>query len=231
MRRRAGRLLAVPVVLAVLLVAADRVGVQVAEREVAVQAQRDGGLPSRPEVEVRGVPFLTQVLRGRYDDVRLRTSGRLGGADVRDLDVHLTGVRLPLRDAVARRVSTVPADRLQGSAVLDYGWLSSQAHGLTVSPDGDRLRVDGAVEVLGRRVGASASSTVRLSGDEVLVRAQSFSTGSGPVDALLGRALGDRFDVRVRLGALPFGLHLAGLRVRPDGLAVQVAGGPTVLHR
>jgi hypothetical protein len=225
------RLLAGLLLLAVLLVVADRVGVRVAEREVAVQAQRDGGLPERPDVEVRGVPFLTQVVRGRYDDVRLHTAGRLGGAQVRDLDVQLTGVRLPLRDLLAGSVDAVPADRVRGSAVLDYGWLSSQAHGLRVSPDGDRLRVEGSVRVLGRQLGAAASSTVRLDGDAVRVRAQSFSTGSGPVDALLGRALGDRFDFGVRLGALPFGLHLAGLRVRPDGLAVQVAGGPTVLHR
>jgi hypothetical protein len=140
-------------------------------------------------------------------------------------------VHLPLRDALAGSVDAVPVDRVRGTALLDYGELSSRAHGLRVSPDGDRLRVEGSVTVLGRRLTAAASSTVRLSGDEVLVRAQSFSTGSGPVDRLLGLALGDRYDFGVRLAALPFGLHLTGLGVRPDGLAVQVAGGPTVLHR
>lgn len=219
-------------VLAGLLVLLDRGAALLAERAVADQAQRGGQLSQRPEVELRGFPFLTQALAGRYDDVRLRASGPVAGQQVERLDLRLSGVHLPLRDAVSGSVDEVPVDRLAGTVLLSYPFLSEQApDGLTVSPAGDRLRVEGRTEVLGQTVSAAATSSVRLEGDRVLVRAEEFSTGSDTADDLLARVLGDRYDFSVPVAALPYGLRLTGLRVQPDGLSVDASGGPTVLSR
>lgn len=229
---RLRKLLVPLLVLAALLLLLDRGAALVAGRVVARQAQSSGALSERPDVQLRGVPFLTQVLAGRYRDVRLSTRGDVGGAKVERLDVRLTGVRLPLRDVLSGRVGDIPVEGLRGSALLSYRYLSQQAgHGLTVSPAGDRLRVTGSTEVLGQRVGAAATSSVRLDGDRVVVRAQQFGTGSGAADALLNSTLGDRFDFSVPVGRLPYGLRLTGLRVLPSGVALTATGGPTVLRR
>lgn len=213
-------------------VAGDRVAVRVAEGQVAQQAQAAGGLSQRPEVAIGGFPFLTQALAGRYDDVRLRAPGGVSDGDVRlaGLDVVLRGVRVPLSDVLHGSVTRVPVDSLAGEAVLPYAELDRRApDGVTFAPAGDRLRVRGSVRVLGREVAAVATSRVRLDGDRVVVRAESVSTGAGVVDGALTAALGDRFDVRVRVPRLPYGLRLTGLRVTPAGLALEVRSGPTVL--
>lgn len=222
--------LVVLLVLAALLVLADRVAEGVAEGAVADRAQRSAGLSERPRVDVLGGVFLLQALRGRYDEVRLRTAGDVGGTRLERLDVHLAGVRLPLAEALAGDVRDVPVDGVSGTALVSYRELSARAgHGLEVAPAGDRLRVTGATTVLGRTLQVAAMSSVRVDGDRVVVRAQSFTNGSGLADRVLDAALGDRFDVDLPVGPLPLGLRLSGLQVRQDGVALDVASGPTVL--
>jgi hypothetical protein len=53
--------------------------------------------------------------------------------------------------------------------------------------------------------------------------------GNDFVDDLLGRTLEDRFDVRVPLTGLPYGLVVDAVAVQPDGLAVTARGTDTVV--
>ena len=230
--RTLAALVVVALLLAALAVGVDRGAVVLAERALAAQVQRSGALAQRPDVDVQGFPFLTQALRGRYDEVRLRAEGDVGGVEVDRLDVRLAGVRVPLSDVVGGRVDAVPVDGVRGDVVVTYGWLSDQVgDGLELSAEGDLLRVRGEVEVFGRELGASALSDVRLERGTVVVRARELDTGAGAVDGVLERVLADRFDLRVPLEGLPYGLEPTGLRVRPEGLLLTTAGGPTVLRR
>lgn len=181
---------------------------------------------------MRGVPFLTQALGGRYRDVRLSATGVPAG-DVRlaALDARLQGVRVPLRAALSGSVDAVPVERVDARALLSYDALARRAgdRALTFAPDGDRLRVRGSVRVLGREVSAVAVSRVVLDGERVVVTAEEYEVGNGLADAALTRALRGRFDVVVPLGGLPYGLAVEGLEVRPDGLAVRAVARDTVL--
>ena len=214
------------VVLAALLVGADLVAVRVAEGVIASQTQASGGFSQRPAVDVRGFPFLTQALAGRYDDVRVSASGTVSGTPVERLDVALQGVRLPLSQALSGDVATVPVEGLAGDVLLGYRYLSEQAgDGLQVSPAGELLRVKGTVRVLGQTLTATALSAVRLDDQgRVVVRAREVAG----VDLSL---LGERFDFRVPVDGLPYGLELTGLRVTPAGLALRASSGPTTLSR
>lgn len=225
-----GLLLAV--LLVGLLVGGDRLAERAAEGAIARQAQSSGALSQRPDADVGGALFLPQALAGRYHDVRLTTSGAVGGFPTERLDVSLRGVRVPLGDVVRRSVQRVPVDAVRGTVLLSFDELSRRAgHGVTVRPAGDRLRLEGSVEVLGRTVTAAATSSVRVDGDRVRVRAQEVSTGSEVADRLVNAAAADRFDFSIRLGQLPYALQLTGVRVQPDGVALTADSGATVLSR
>ena len=225
------------IVLLVLLVAADRVGAAVAERVLAEELQRSGGFASRPDVEVRGVPFLTQVLAGRYDrvDVVARDvdAGEVAGTPVQvsRLSATLRGARVPLQDALDGTVTSVPVDRVDARVLLPFSVLqrSTDVGDLTVAPEGDRLRLRGSVEVFGQEVTGSALSRLTVEDGAVVVTAESVDVGNDLANDLLGRAVEDRFDVRVPLRGLPYGLEVQAVRVQPDGLAVTARGADTVL--
>ncbi|CAA9346871.1 MAG: hypothetical protein AVDCRST_MAG07-2993 [uncultured Frankineae bacterium] len=206
-----------------------------AERALAQRLQQQAGLPAPPDVAVEGIPFLTQALAGRYD--RVRVSARdvpLGGTSrvgLRSFTATLRGARVPLSEALTGGVASVPVDRIDAETVLPYDTFSRRAYGgrVTASPAGDRLRLTGTVRVLGRDLAASAVSRVRLDGEDLVVTAQSFDVGSRFVDRLLTRALRNRFDVRLDLGGLPYGLRVSGVQVRADGVAVTAQSDGAVL--
>ena len=231
--RALSRLLVVLLVLLVLAAVADRLAVRAVQQVVAARLQSAGGLPTTPEVEVGGVPFLTQALRGRYDDVTVRAASVPAGTlTVRSFDAQLSGVQVALSDAARGDVTSVPVDALSARALLGYPEMSAALadRGLRVAPaGGGRVRVTGTLTVLRRQLEASAISRATLEGDEVVVTAERFEVGSAVADAVVSRALGDRLDFRIAVGQLPYGLSLAGLTVGGDGVVLRASAAATVL--
>jgi hypothetical protein len=223
------------VVLLLVVAAAELVGPRVAERSIARGVQESGGLGGRPEVEVRGRPFLTQLVRGRYDDVVIRATGvPAGRLRFQSLVTRLQGARVPLRRVVTGSTAPVPVDRLSSRAVVTYEALTGvvRDRGLRVSPGGDGLvRVTGSVEVLGRTLEATAVSRPTLEGGELVVTAERFEVGNAVVDAVISRALGNRLDFRVELPPLPFGLELTALQAGADGVVVTAEAMDAVLRQ
>lgn len=217
-------------VAAALLVGADVVAAKFAESQIAQRAQTAGRLSATPEVDVRGFPFLTQALRGRYDEVRVSASDVRGDGDVRlsRFEASLRGVTVDTGDALSGRVSAVPVTNLTATALLGYTDLAGDRP-FRLSADGRRLRVTGAVRVLGRTLTATAVSSVRLDGRAVVVTAERYEVGSKPVDDVLSASLGGLLDLRLDIGGLPYGLELTGVQVLADGVQVRAAAGATVL--
>lgn len=217
--------------------AADRVGAAVAGRVLAEELQRSGGFTARPEVDVRGVPFLTQALQGRYDriDVVARDvpAGEVAGEpfEVSRLSASLRGARVPLADALSGTVTSVPVDRVDARVLLPFSVLQrrSDVADLTVAAEEDRLRLRGSVEVFGQEVTGSALSRIAAEDSAVVVTAERIDVGNDVASDLLTRALRGRFDVRVPIGGLPYGLQVDGVSVQPDGLSVTARAPATVL--
>lgn len=226
------RLLGAVAVLLVLLLVADRVGAALAGRAIARELQRSAALPQEPQVRVEGFPFLTQALRGRYRAIEVEAAEvPADQLTLRTLSARLTGVQVPLSDALSGDVATVPVERVEAIVLLGYDDLGRRSgdRELTVSAAGDRLRVRGSVRVLGRKLTGTAVSRVELDGDEVVVTAESYEVGNATADAVITRALAGRFDYRFGLAGLPYGLQVSGLQVRPEGLAVTATAVDTVL--
>ena len=138
-------------VLAALPIAADRVGLLVAERQIASKVQSSQDLDRRPSVTIDGFPFLTQVVANHYPRVRLRAQGlTVGSTDRRvrlaDLDARLHDVR------TIDKFSGASVETADGTAMLSYPELS-KALGVTVGyAGGGRVQASSSVEVLGKTV-------------------------------------------------------------------------------
>jgi hypothetical protein len=227
------RVLLALLLLGVAAFAADRVALLLAERAMAERLKADG-VSSSVTVEIRELPFLTQVVRGRYDQVFVRAEDVQGDeVTLSVLEATLVGARVPLSDALADDVDAVPVDAVRATVVVPYAELTrrTEASEVTVMPLADRLLITGEVEVLGRTISASAESTVELSEGSILVTAQSFDVGSGVVNGLLTKALRGVFDRRIPLEGLPYGLVPSGLEVTERGIALDAFASDTVLTR
>jgi hypothetical protein len=214
-----------------LLVVADRVGVGIAEKAVAARLADSGSISGSPEVDIRGFPFLTQAVAGRYDDVRISlTAAELGQPDGTDADIALHGVHVPLSGVVSGSVREVPVDRIDGTATLSYDLLSAQLGGdTTLRRDGDGLRITKTVELLGQTIPLTAAGTVTLEGNQLVIDVEN-AAGAGVdlPDFLVSRA-SDLLDLTYDIPAWPFGLQVTSVRPADDGVVVQVEAQDAVL--
>lgn len=221
------------VIIAVLLgvgLLADRAVERWAEGYVADQLTQQAGLAGTPDVDVRGFPFLTQALEGRYDDVRISLTADELGQQGTTAAVRLTGVHLPLSTVLSGDVQEVPVDRIEGTATLSYDLLSDQLGGdSTLAPEGDGLRVTKTVEILGYTLPLTATGTVTLDGDELVVDVENASGAGVDVPGFLVDRASDLLDLRYAVPALPFGLQLTSVTPAPDGVVVEVEATDTVL--
>ncbi|MCV2490361.1 DUF2993 domain-containing protein [Geodermatophilus sp. YIM 151500] len=218
------------VALAGLLVVADRVAVVIAQGRVADGIARQGQLPGAPDVEIAGFPFLSQVVAGNYDEVRISFDADDLGRPGTRADVTLRGVQVPLSSALTGSVQQVPVAAIDGTATLSYDLLSTEfGSGTTLTPDGDGLRIATTVELLGRQVDLTASGLIELDDGDLVIDVRE-ATGAG-VDLPAGTVerLSEALDLRYRLPDLPYGLELTGVAPTPDGVDVAVAASETVI--
>lgn len=234
-RRRSGCLVVLAVVLLIVagvLVVADRVGRGVAEERVAEQLAQRGGLAGTPDVEIDGFPFLTQAIGGEYEDIRIHlTAEELGQPAGTRADVSLRGVQVALSDALSGSVEEIPVDRVDGTATLSYDLLAEQLGGdTTLAPEGDGIRLTQTVEVLGFDVGLTAFGTVALEGQDVVIDVQDASAGAVDVPGFVVDQAAERLDLRYAVPTLPFGLQLTSVVPAAEGVDVRVEATDTVLR-
>jgi hypothetical protein len=225
-------LLVVLLVLGGLALLADRVAESFAEDRVAQVVTERGELAGRPEVEIGGFPFLTQAVAGRYDEVRIALEAAdLGQPEGTRADVSLRGAEVALSDVLSGSVQEVPVEGIDGTATLPYGLLADQlGPDTTLARAGDGLRVDSTAEVAGQTLEFSATGTVSLDGDTLLIDVDEISGPGVDVPDILVDQVSDALDLSYRIPQLPFGLQVTGVRPADAGLLVDVQGTETVLR-
>jgi len=209
-------------VLVLLLVAADRIGLAVAQGKVADKVQSSQHLNTKPSVHIEGFPFLTQVIANHYRAVRLDANQlTVGSQDKRVsldwLHARLTGVR------ATNHFSGVTADQVVADAKISYPELS-QLLGVPVKyVSGGRVQAQRSVTVLGKTVTGTVSAVVTVPGGDELgftdVRVGVADTSISLPQAAVGE-LTAVFANQLSLAGLPFGLRVR--RITPDSRGVQV---------
>ncbi|GII85310.1 hypothetical protein Ssi03_33000 [Sphaerisporangium siamense] len=207
------------ILLGVLLAVLDRVAVAGVEREVARQVAAKYDLSPPPTVEVEGIPFLTQAVSGRYEEIKVRM-GRMttpDGAELSRIDAVLHGVSAPLMDLIQDSATAdIRADKVTGTIVISKKTLDARVpQGLRLSGDGDdALNVSGTLSVAGISVPVNARMKIEVVTGGVRLTPSDVNGIKIP-DAT--RALG--FTVPVK--DLPLNLKIQSVRTTPEGLAVE----------
>jgi len=218
------------VVVALLLWGADTLARIGAQTLLARNIQDATGVEVLPEVDVRGIFFLPQVIRGAYSDVQVTTQGVTGGPlRIDRVDSRLSDVRVPFHDVLVRDVRRVGIGRSVENLDLTYedlnAYFAATGRRLTLAPGRDgTVRLSGNVDVLNQRVPVSADATLSVEDDVLRISPQSFDTGSGSLDAAGRLLLGKRLTLLVPLGTLPFGHHLTGVTADPEGVHLTAEG-------
>lgn len=224
------------VVVLVLLVAADRIGVVVAQRKVADKVRSSQDLSSTPSVTIEGFPFLTQVIGNHYQAVRLTANGLIvgTGADrlrLNSLTARLTGVR------ATGNYSGVTADSITATATAGYAELS-RVVGVPLSYGGldsagtGRVQARQTATVLGQAFSAIVTATVGVSDGQMLTfdNVKVTLDGAG-VD--VPQSVTDRFTAifakRLALTGLPFGLRVRSVSAGASGVAVTATAAKVAL--
>jgi hypothetical protein len=214
------KLLIVVIVLAGLLVVADRVAVVVADRQVAGRVQSAYNLSSKPSVSVQGFPFLTQVASGDYHQINV-SIGSLStdGVQVNGLTVQLNGVRAPLSALLGHGSSSITAAQVTGSGTVPFSSVRSHLpHGVQLSQDGEALRLAGTVSYLGVTVPVSADATLAVDGSGIAVTPTRISAASA--SSALSSVIAGQFRFVVPVTGLPLHLAVRSVSVVPGGVRV-----------
>lgn len=210
-------------VLAVLLVAADRISVAVAENQISDRLTSAYGLPGKPGVSITGFPFLTQVAAGDYRQIDVSASQvPADGATLHNLNVRLSGVHATVSQALGNGSSMVTADRAAGSAMVGFGTVDRRLPGgFRLHPDGKNLSVSGKLAYHGAHIPVSA--TVALGVSDSGIRVTPIRVDVPGLPGLPVSAYSSRLRIVVPLSTLPLHLHLTSVHVTPGGLRIAAS--------
>jgi hypothetical protein len=210
-------------VLAVLLVAADRISVAVAENQISDRLTSAYGLPGKPGVSITGFPFLTQVAAGDYRQIDVSASQvSAGGATLHNLDVELSGVHATVGQVLGKGSSMVTADRAAGSAMVGFGTVDRRLPaGFRLHRDGKNLSVSGKLAYHGAHIPVSA--TVALGVSDSGIRVTPVRVDVPGLPGLPASAYSSRLRIVVPLSTLPLHLHLTSVHVTPRGLRIAAS--------
>jgi hypothetical protein len=214
-------LLVLLIILIVGVIAADRVGVAVAQDQIAKQVAAQNNLPRKPDVKIHGIPFLTQAIGGEYKkiDVGIRQMTQQG-VTLEDVQVELDNVKAPLSDVINGDTSNVVAGTATASAIVPYEAVERRAPSAvkSISANGSNLQVKGSMTVLGFTGDVTIVAAVRATAKGIGVTPQSVRTGSGPAVPLA--LLQQRFTFTVPVKDLPLGSRISKVEVTSDGLRI-----------
>lgn len=231
------------IVLGGLFVIADRVAVNFAEDQAADRIKSTEGLANTPDVSIEGFPFLTQVVGGELDDVKIgikdyeaSTGTSAGdGPDRRPArrDARrglLRRLQLRHRRAGHRhrddRLRRAAEGREVGAGDVAPG-LTARITGLSDGGDG-KIKVTLSSKLLGRDLPpVSVLSSVTVSGDTVKVHADSLPKIGGV--QLVEGPIRSVTDFEQKIQKLPGGIKLDKVEAAPDGVDITVKGSDVSL--
>ena len=248
-RRRWGRRLFISFIVLLVLVAAalavaDRVAVSYAERtisdRVAQQVTDQKATSEKPDVTVEGFPFLTQVARGVYDEIKIELADFTGPAvegrtiQIKLLDIRAKDVIAPF-DTLRTGNGEITAGTVTGSGLIDYAQLAELVGqpGVTLGEKDGKLVGSAPVTALGQTVNVSGNADLTVKGDVVQVRFSDVKAAGLPDNALVRGLINSyvqKLAFNLTVPALPLDLKLQKVEPQADGLKITAAASNVALN-
>jgi hypothetical protein len=217
---RVKALLVVLVLLAALLVAADRVGVYEAQQLVSNKLASTYHLGERPAVDIKGVPFLTQWASGDFQEIDVDLgSANAGGMQVTDVTAQMKDVSTK---AFARSGQDVAGSRIGTlglTGTVSYASIPVP-DGFKLSPSGDKLQLSGSYSVFGRSIPVTALISVGVSGGHLQMHVDQVQSSNSYISQVVGAAIDRQIQSQAFLRQLPLGVQLDSATVGADGLHI-----------
>ncbi|WP_052914900.1 DUF2993 domain-containing protein [Protofrankia sp. BMG5.30] len=224
------------VVLIILLVVADRAAVPIAESQMKAKAEASvaqsstdpGVRPARvTDVSIGGFPFLTQVLFGKYDDLRATvTDIPTPGPRITEVKARLQGVHVPFWDAIRDQVKDVPVDKVTADVQITYddlnAYLATQNVKITPVDDGREVRISGEIDT-------------GLLGTQELSGTTRFGVQDNTLTLIPTEILGFRLPgvalpgIPLPISNLPFNLQIEKAATGKNGISVTATATNVVL--
>ena len=225
------RLAIVLALLAGVLVLADRGMAMVSGDKAAEQIRIHEGLKEDPDVTFEGFPFVTQAVRGKFQNVSITARDvERGGLTIDRVDVHLEDVKIDLGDALNGKVRAVPVSRGEATLRITYGdlsqFLASKPGNIRVVVRNDNVYVVSSFGIPGvGQTEVEGTPKVEVSGRNVRVVVSDVHVvgGTGGLTAALARTAAARASFSIPLGDLPFGIEAASAKLAPDALLVTAS--------
>jgi hypothetical protein len=241
-RRRWGRRLLVTlivllIIIGIILAVADRLGASYAARvisdRVAQQVANQHASSEKPEVTIEGVPFLTQVVAGRYQEIKIELksfSGPAGnGKTIKMplLDIRAKDVRAPL-DTLRTRRGDIIATAVTGAGTVDYSTLAGLVgkDGVKLGEKDGKLTVTAPVTILNQTVTVNGTADLTVKNNVVSLRFDQVTAPGLPQVPLVQNLLNNyakQISIDLRIPQLP--LKLAVQKVQPTAAGLVVTAG------
>jgi len=249
-KRRRGRGLLITLVILLIIVAgvlfaADRIGRSYAERiisdKVSDQVANQKATSEKPDVTIEGFPFLTQVLHGRYDEIKIDLANFSGPAG-QNGDKK---IRLPLLDIRAKDVQAsihtlqsggnIVAGTVTGTGTIDYQQLIALINqpGLTLTEKDGKLTGSAEVPALGQKF--KVTGVAKLSVSNGVVHVGFDDVGSPDLPNLPGlnaiiAGYAKNLGLDIQVPALPLKLKVQQISPQPDGLRFTAGASNVTLN-
>jgi hypothetical protein len=249
-RRRWGRrllitLIVLLIIIGGILLVVDRFGASYAEREisdrVAQQVANQDARSAKPDVTVKGVPFLTQVLAGKYQEIQIELADFAGPAGngktikMPLLDIRAKDVRAPL-DTLRSRQGDIIATTVTGEGTIDYATLETlvDREGVKLGEKDGKLAVTAPVTVLNQQVTVNGTANLTVvKGNTIQMRFEQVTAEGLPAIPLVQNLLSSyakQISVDIKVPALPLKLAVQKVQPTPSGLVVTAAADEVPLN-
>lgn len=212
------------VVLVAVLAVADRISLFLAERKIANRVAATYRLASPPAVTIRGFPFLTQVVAGKYQQVQITVNWvQQSGVLLRDLRARFDQVHAPLSQLVSSgQTRSITANRADATALIPFATVQARLpSGIRLGPDSGRLRLSGTLGYQGVQVPVAAAVSLHVTANAIEITPRNLTVGGTlPVPPTL---LGTRLAIALPVHDLPMNLHVTSVRVTANGFEVAAS--------
>lgn len=200
----------------------DRYAHRRAEGRVAAALQPPLGTPARPQVDIEGFPFLTQIAAGSVGKMQI-VADQLG--ETTNAPVILAHADLVMTDVVTNDwFKTMKITHTEGTGLIDYTKLSSLTNAPLRYGSEGRVEIVVKTTVVGREVEAVITGAPRLNADEqtMTLSDAKISVAGVNLPDFTAQALLAALLKPIPLKGLPLGLTVTGITAAEDGVHVAL---------